>query len=445
MAAICSMIAFGSFGVPIKSDASNSVDVDPLVFQSYKSFLCFATAWLVLLTGQVEFSFTPWGIVSCIFWVPGGVATVYAIRNAGLAIAIGVGSSSIVLVSFTWGIFIFQEPVYSISGACLAIAMMIVGLIGMSYYSSSSSIGGVPMENNRMLEEEEETGVFRSMSHDAAEQQQEPMTELQSTAITTTAAAEHRRRPNNRGYYQGVDSQPISSTQSTAAAAMIEGDEGPGSLSTTASKVHDTMDGIRTTDRTVILSDDGFGSSFSEHNTDEFENGFPNDLPPPARAHRRTGPRDPFEIIYICGLRVTRRQVGISAAVFNGVWGGSIMAPMHFCKDNSQTSGVGYLISFGIGAALVTMALWLFRYGYWVLYFGGNPSRAYQALPSFHLPILWLPGGTSGLLWSIGNFFSLISVYYLGEGVGYSVVQAGMLGTYGQYDIVLLLDRCITL
>ena len=97
MAALASMMAFGSFGVPIKSDASNSVDIDPLVFQSYKSAMCFLTSWLVLLWG-VPFSYTPWGIVSCIFWVPGGVATVFAIRNAGLAIAIGIGSSTIVLV-----------------------------------------------------------------------------------------------------------------------------------------------------------------------------------------------------------------------------------------------------------------------------------------------------------------------------------------------------------
>lgn len=40
---------------------------------------------------------------------------------------------------------------------------------------------------------------------------------------------------------------------------------------------------------------------------------------------------------------------------------------------------------------------------------------------------MWLAGGTSGTLWSIGNFFSIISVEHLGEGVGYSVVQASML------------------
>jgi hypothetical protein len=103
LAAIGGMLAFGTFGVPIKSEAARSVDIDPLVMQTYKTTMCFLTSWLVLLFGE-ELTFTPWGIVSGLFWVPGGVATVYAVKSAGLAIGIGVGSSFIVLISFTWGV-----------------------------------------------------------------------------------------------------------------------------------------------------------------------------------------------------------------------------------------------------------------------------------------------------------------------------------------------------
>jgi hypothetical protein len=70
MAAAAAMLAFGSFGVPIKGQAATSVDIDPLVFQSYKTFMCFVTSWLILLFGE-SFEFTPWGIVSAMFWVPG--------------------------------------------------------------------------------------------------------------------------------------------------------------------------------------------------------------------------------------------------------------------------------------------------------------------------------------------------------------------------------------
>jgi hypothetical protein len=63
LAALGGMLAFGSFAVPIKSDVAKSVDIDPLVFQSYKTFMCFMTSWLILLYGE-ELTFTPWGIVS---------------------------------------------------------------------------------------------------------------------------------------------------------------------------------------------------------------------------------------------------------------------------------------------------------------------------------------------------------------------------------------------
>ena len=44
-------------------------------------------------------------------------------------------------------------------------------------------------------------------------------------------------------------------------------------------------------------------------------------------------------------------------------------------------------------------------------------------MPSFYINIMWIPGGISGLLWSIGNIGSMISVVYLGEAIGYSIVQ----------------------
>ena len=71
MGALCAMLAFGSFSAPIKSEAARSVDIDPLVFQSYKTAMCFLTSWLILLIPGETFVFTPWGIVSGIFWVPG--------------------------------------------------------------------------------------------------------------------------------------------------------------------------------------------------------------------------------------------------------------------------------------------------------------------------------------------------------------------------------------
>jgi Transmembrane family, TMEM144 of transporters len=98
---------------------------------------------------------------------------------------------------------------------------------------------------------------------------------------------------------------------------------------------------------------------------------------------------------------------------------------MKWCKSNIQ--GTHYLLSFSIGAAIVTTALWLLRYLANVVHEQGDYVAAYHALPSFHLRVMWKAGVFSGILWSIGNYFSLISVFYLGEGVGYPLVQSSIL------------------
>ena len=410
MAALGAMLAFGSFGVPIKSDAANSVNVDPLVFQSYKSGVCFLTSWLILLKSDVPFSFTPWGIVSCLFWVPGGVATVFAIRNAGLAIAIGVGGSSIVLVSFAWGIFIFQEPIHSKWGASLAVAMMMAGLAGMSYYSSPTTIAAAVADNipddgagRSDLSRTDFVSMTSRDEHGGDESQQERM--VNDDNIATEEYMERRLNGKNAGDIHATMRTEFSESLNSANSNEHNNDNGEELFQ----DEHDDAISINSSNSAVLPQQQQHTMSQS------------------------TSHHDPLERLYVCGIPLTRRQLGISGALFNGIWGGSIMAPMKFAKASSSggggnTQGVHYLISFGIGAAVVTTALWVVRWTMYVVQYQGNMNRAYQALPSFHWKTLWRAGGMSGLLWSVGNFFSLISVHYLGEGVGYSVVQAGMLG-----------------
>jgi hypothetical protein len=138
--------------------------------------------------------------------------------------------------------------------------------------------------------------------------------------------------------------------------------------------------------------------------------------------------QDPKVTIGICGcyhIQVSKRKLGMAAGAFSGLYGGSILAPMKFCKSDT-TKGTHFLISFAIGASIVNLALWIFRYMYHIAKHKSFVT-AYYMLPSFHLRVMALPGSLAGLLWSIGNFFSLISVNYLGEGVGYPLVQTAIL------------------
>lgn len=330
MAAVASSIAFGSFGAPIKSRVVTSLDIDPLVFQSYKTLVCFLTSWLVLLLGQ-EFTFTPWGIVSGFFWVPGGVATIFAVKSAGLAVGIGVGSSFIVLVSFVWGIFIFNENVRSKAGACFAVALMIVGIVGMSTYSA-------------------------------------PEPALQDYSLGRT--------------YENGEGSEIDEALSGSLPIGLEMSSSTQESSLDGSSAEEFQDEVQTRHQT----------DSSNHDTD----------------------------VVICGHKFQRRTLGILAAVFNGTWGGSIMVPMHWSRGG--TGGIGYVISFAIGASVITLMLWVIRFCFAVNTYRSF-NGAYSSLPSFHFRKMWLQGCTSGLLWSIGNFFSMISVNHLGEGVGYSVIQ----------------------
>lgn len=360
MAAFCSMLAFGSFGVPIKSKRAQSVDVDPLVFQSYKTIMVFLTSWLVLLAGE-DFSFSPWGLVSAAFWVPGGVATVYAVKTAGLAIGIGMGSCFIVLVSFIWGIFIFQEHVHSQLGASFAIFCMMGGLFGMAYYSSPDT--KVDESQNMMVSPEAET------NNDA-------IVDTQRTTYSEVTSEETEEEEHNLQSTVSVEDDDVLSNHSHS--MRIPDDP---------------------FDHEPIVEDDGITGQEMLGNSSQYEE--------------------------IFGMKVAKRTLGmLSAAVFTGIWGGSILVPMKWAPSDAK--GVGYLISFAIGASVVTIFLWMVRLCY-NAYLCKSFARAYNGLPSFHWRVMWLPGGLGGLLWSIGNFFSLISVYYLGEGVGYPLVQTSIL------------------
>ena len=131
------VICFGSFGVPIKSERVQQANVHPFVFQTYKSFWCFSTCWLVLLARP--FNFTWWGVVSGLSWVPAGAAYVVGVQHAGLAINQALSSSLVVAISTFWGVVVFHEPLQSIPLATLAFLMLVVGISAMAFFSVPKS------------------------------------------------------------------------------------------------------------------------------------------------------------------------------------------------------------------------------------------------------------------------------------------------------------------
>jgi len=369
IAAFISMLAFGTFGVPVKSKVAKSVNIDPLVMQSYKTGMCFITSWLFLLIRGEKVTFTPWGIVSGLFWVPGGVATIYAIKTAGLAIGIGVGSAFIVLVSFSWGIFVFDEHVHSRVQACSAVACMLCGLAGMAYYSA-------PSKTHAPHEGQEQRGVddpFYQPVHPEDLDFLPPDEAFESGADYLTMDVGTADEEAGDGDRNGIESD----NENSQNPSPVEDDVGP---------------------LTEIIEDDYFDET--------------NDI----------------TTVTLCWgyLRVEERILGILSALFvTGIWGGSIMVPMKFAPTDDK--GLPYLTSFAIGATVVTISLWFVRYLFLWHKHNYSFTTAYNALPSFHFRKMWPYGCTCGLLWSIANFFSIIAVENLGEGVGYSTTQVSMI------------------
>lgn len=317
-AALLSIVAFGSFAVPIKCQAARKVAVDPLVLQTYKIGACFVTSWFVLLIGGVKFAFTPYGFVSGLLMVPGGTAGYYGVRNAGLAVSQGIWSSLKVLVAFAWGLFIFREPVQSKSATAFAVLLMLVGLAGMSFYAAPMSSSNTSPTNN-----------IRRQELDDQQLLEEPL-------------------------------------------LLLDDDEGA--------------------DETI--------EPFSARRQ---RNGI--------GCITRIGGLDSW-------------YLGILGAVIDGLYGGSVLVPMHFAKMQSEElQGLGYLISFAIGCASVVSLVWL---GRWILCATQESSLylGWKRLPSFHISTIGPYGILAGLVWSIGNVSSIVSVAILGQGLGYSLVQS---------------------
>lgn len=276
-----------------------------------------------------------------------------------------MGSSFIVLISFTWGvsptfifrsrnsmsvidsslhghfvslqIFVFGEHVHNRLAACFAVGCMMVGLLGMAYFSAPSISHPAP-QLLREDSEDSESNPYHTLDID------EPVVEEVNPYHDEEEAEDDE---------QSEVGELVEALVSVPDIAMIE-------------------------THTIC-----------------------------------------------CGMKVQKRTLGIFSAMFTGIYGGSIMAPMKYAPPDAK--GTHFLISFAIGAAIVNFSIWLIRCLF-LYQRHGSLSAAYEALPSFHIRKMWLPGSACGILWSIGNFFATISVQSLGEGVGYSVVQASMLG-----------------
>ena len=288
-AAVAAAFCLGSFGVPAKSEVVRRLDVDPLVMQSYKTTLCFLmSSPMVMLLGERP-RFTKWGILSGVFWVPGGAAGIYGIRKAGLAVAVGTWSSLVVLTSFCWGIHVFGERVKSRNGAAGACITLILGLIGMANFSSK----GKSKKKEKDLSSKEEALTPRDSTRDLESQQAStPKKKIMKNAVEISDSA-----PTDRKVLVNKRCKTKSKRTSSGGEMCDSVDAPPSSAnSITPLEMEALLVNVKVKD--------------------------PESKPQAPEQSSRIR----FKPEGQSGL--TQRQLGILAACFNGLWGGTSLIPL---------------------------------------------------------------------------------------------------------------------
>lgn len=411
------------------------------------------------------------------------------VRTAGLAVSHGLASSLIVMVSFTWGIFVFHERVKSMAGALFSIFLMICGICGMSYFSAPpSSSKLVATEGSKdapraifcipsgclsgrvlnYVEHQQQGGGYQVKSgqwHDAPPsasgeprlkmlQSSESFSSYASAPCSTSSAAsevgqqmevelasgngsslvwigqEHGGGGSLRRHGSSLEEEEACDLRQVPLAVLSDNtncdSENPAILS--------ARNPLRP-DSSTDLVDTGLGSPKAEKkkrrrgSSADDASAEEEDIKGMKRERKGGGAHAivsgiAYHLNKRYGLDWTVRQTGLAVVACGAMWGGSILVPLHYAGEEAQ--GLGFVFSFAVGAVVVTALLWAFRYVY-LYHVTGSPVAAYQSLPPFHFSVMALPGCSSGLLWSVGNMASMVSVAHLGEGVGYSMTQSAML------------------
>jgi len=296
-----------------------------------------------------------------------------------------------------WGIFVFEEHVKSVPHACGACATLISGLVGMSIFSRPQT--KIKRRRKEDIEDDnttEDTSSSTAVDEDDIEGnmrkriQHSSSNDLQAPLLITKQRTSGDSKASKRSGTKIKNSPTPTKTKILEVKAANE-KTAPAPLCNSLSPLEVES----------LLED-----------KDKFK-------------HPTTS--DKKSITFLNGrVTLTRRQTGILASLFNGLWGGTNMIPLHYAA-HSGYGGPSYVISFAIGSFLVTIILWIIRFAFELYRHDGNISQVWSSLPSFYIKQMWFQGGLSGILYSGGNFMCIIAVTYLGQGVGFSFIQASML------------------
>lgn len=136
LAALGAALAWGSYIIPFKISKSEKLLQSQLLMGT-GVFISGLVASLIL---NFSLNLNIYGIISGIFWVLGNILVLHAVLNLGLSRAAPIVSSIIILCSFLWGVFVFNELPSGILTGGAGIGLIIFGVITVSNTQSSTSL-----------------------------------------------------------------------------------------------------------------------------------------------------------------------------------------------------------------------------------------------------------------------------------------------------------------
>eukprot|EP00298_Acanthocystis_sp_HF-20_P012939 c20130_g1_i2.p1 GENE.c20130_g1_i2~~c20130_g1_i2.p1 ORF type:complete len:384 (+),score=163.59 c20130_g1_i2:38-1189(+) len=126
---IGAILAFGCYGVLIKTPAIEDAKVDTMVFQCYYSAGVAIFSLLIWIASDVQnFTFSYWGFVFAFLWVICSLTAYNAIRALGYAVGPSIWAGFTIVVSFVWGTVAFSDPVNNVPGAVCGLIVLISGI-----------------------------------------------------------------------------------------------------------------------------------------------------------------------------------------------------------------------------------------------------------------------------------------------------------------------------
>lgn len=136
LAALGAALAWGSYSVPFKKSHCTNF----FQFQALMTMGVFLSGLVVSLLAGFPLGINVYGLISGMMWTVGNIISLTAISNLGMAKAIPLMSTMVILSSFLMGALVFHELPSGLTAGFIAIGLIITGIVIVSSTGNANSI-----------------------------------------------------------------------------------------------------------------------------------------------------------------------------------------------------------------------------------------------------------------------------------------------------------------